>query len=445
MGARHCTSANILLVEARSAYTSDLDAALDYARKAAGVVVVSNSWGGSEYSGESSEDVHFTTPSGHQGVTFTVAAGDSGAPAEYPSSSPDVLSVGGSTLRLTSSGAYSSESVWSGGGGGSSRYEGLPSYQAGLGVTNRGTPDVSYDANPSTGFAVYDSYGSGGWAQFGGTSAGAPQWAALIAIADQGRALAGKGSLANAQAALYSLPRSDFHDITSGSNGSSATTGYDVASGLGSPIASSVIRDLVAFNGSTNFTQAAATGGTVRQRGWGNFTGSNGSGRTDSGGSGFSGWGFGGFNFGGFFFGFDVAAGGGSAAAGGPAAAIAAPGTGRRFAGIIHHERRDTVRSLPQTIASKYPSHRMAHRALLILRTLPRQVDSTCPIPPHRALPACALANGCMSKVHRPLKSPRWTAISKICCSTRKVSIRFRSANFSHRREHARTFLVFAP
>jgi len=115
--------ANILLVEARSAYTSDLDAALDYARKAAGVVVVSNSWGGSEYSGESSEDVHFTTPSGHQGVTFTVAAGDSGAPAEYPSSSPDVLSVGGSTLRLTSSGAYSSESVWSGGGGGSSRYE----------------------------------------------------------------------------------------------------------------------------------------------------------------------------------------------------------------------------------------------------------------------------------------------------------------------------------
>ncbi len=296
--------------------------ALDYARNAAFVVAVSNSWGGSEYNGESSEDVHFTTPSGHPGVTFTVAAGDDGAPAEYPSASPDVLSVGGSTLRLTSSGAYSSESVWSGGGGGASRYEGLPSYQSGLGVTNRGTPDVSYDANPSSGVAVYDSYGSGGWARFGGTSAGAPQWAALVAIADQGRALAGKLSLANAQAAIYTLPRTDFHDITSGSNGYSATTGYDVASGLGSPIASSVIRDLVAFNGSTNFTVAAATGGTVRQRGWGGFGGF-----TGFGGSGFAGSGFGGFNFGGFFF-FDVAAGGDSAAAGGPAAAIAAPGTG---------------------------------------------------------------------------------------------------------------------
>ena len=217
--------ANILLVEASSAYTSDLDRAEDFARNAAGVVVVSNSWGGGEYSTESSEDVHFTTPSGHAGVTFTVAAGDSGTGAEYPSSSPDVLSVGGSTLRLTSSGTYSSESVWSGGGGGTSRYEGLPSYQTGLGITNRGTPDVSYDANPNSGVAVYDSYGSGGWAQFGGTSAGAPQWAALIAIADQGRALAGKGSLANAQDVIYSLPSSDFHDITSGSNGLSATIG----------------------------------------------------------------------------------------------------------------------------------------------------------------------------------------------------------------------------
>ncbi len=232
------------------------------------MVAVSNSWGGSEYSTEKSDDVHFTTPSGHQGVTFTVAAGDNGAPAEYPSSSPDVLSVGGSTLRLNASGAWSSESVWSGGGGGSSTYEGLPTYQNGLGVTNRGTPDVSYDANPNTGFAVYDSYGDTGWDVFGGTSAGAPQWAALIAIADQGRALAGKGSLANAQASLYTLPRSDFHDIISGNNGYSATSGYDVASGLGSPIASAVIRDLVEFNASTNFTQAATQSTKTTQSGW---------------------------------------------------------------------------------------------------------------------------------------------------------------------------------
>ena len=148
------------------------------------------------------------------------------------------------------------------GGGGASRYEGTPSYQSGLGVTNRGAPDVSYDANPNTGFAVYDSYGGNGWAEYGGTSAGAPQWAALIAIADQGRALAGKGSLSNAQDALYSLSRSDFHDITTGSNGTAAKSGYDLASGLGSPIANLVIRDFVAYSGSTSFRVAAATNTT---------------------------------------------------------------------------------------------------------------------------------------------------------------------------------------
>lgn len=260
--------ADILLVEAASASFADLNRALDYARNATGVVVVSNSWGGNEYSTEASNDVHFTTPSGHAGVTFTVAAGDSGAPAEYPSSSPDVLSVGGTTLRLTSSGTWSSESVWSGGGGGTSRYEGLPSYQNGLAITNRGTPDVAYDADPNTGFSVYDSYGSRGWAVYGGTSVGAPQWAALVAIADQGRALAGKGSLSNAQAAMYQLPRSDFHDITSGSNGYSATSGYDLASGLGSPIANLVVRDLVAFTGSTSFSVAAAVSQPRTRSSW---------------------------------------------------------------------------------------------------------------------------------------------------------------------------------
>jgi subtilase family serine protease len=260
--------ANILLVEASSASTSDLDRAEDFARNAAGVVVVSNSWGSSEYSTEKNEDVHFTTPTGHAGVTFTVAAGDEGTGAEYPSSSPDVLSVGGSTLRLTSSGTYSSESVWSDGGGGSSLYEGLPSYQSGFTTGNRGTPDVSYDANPSTGVAVYDSYGSGGWAQFGGTSAGAPQWAAIIAIADQGRALAGKGSLANAQEAIYSLPSSDFHDIASGSNGLSATSGYDLSSGRGSPIANLVVAGLVNYGGSTTFTVSSPTTTTRNTGGW---------------------------------------------------------------------------------------------------------------------------------------------------------------------------------
>jgi len=255
--------ANILLVEAKSAYNTDLDAAIDYARNAPGVVVVSNSWGGSEYSTESSEDVHFTTPSGHAGVTFTVAAGDSGTGAEYPSSSPNVLSVGGTSLHLTSTGAWSSETVWSGGGGGSSRYESVPTYQSCLGLTKRGTPDVSYNADPNTGFAVYDTFGGSGWGVVGGTSAGAPQWAALIAIADQGRALAGLGSLSNAQSVIYSLPSADFHDVTSGSDGLTATVGYDLASGRGSPIADKVIADLVAYGSTTTTTGGGTTGTTT--------------------------------------------------------------------------------------------------------------------------------------------------------------------------------------
>jgi hypothetical protein len=228
-------------------------------------------------------------------VSFVVSAGDDGGPAAYPSASPNVLSVGGTTLKLTPTNAWSSETVWkdvtgviSAGGGGESgileqlpggRFtlipvEPVPSYQAGLGLTSRGTPDVSYDGDPNTGFLVYDSYAFGSttpWVSVGGTSAGAPQWSALIAIADQGRAAIGKPSLSNVQSAIYKLPSSDFHDITVGDNnllgslnpgfglnlgisGNAAGPGYDLASGRGSPIANLVIRDLIAFNGSTAFT-----------------------------------------------------------------------------------------------------------------------------------------------------------------------------------------------
>jgi subtilase family serine protease len=125
-------------------------------------------------------------------------------------------------------------------------------------LAHRGTPDVSYDANPNTGFAVFDSFGSGGWAQFGGTSVGAPQWAALIAIADQGRAATGEASLgsagtSSAQQALYNVSSSDFTDVTSGTNGDfTAAAGYDLVTGLGSPIANRLVADLVGYAGTVN-------------------------------------------------------------------------------------------------------------------------------------------------------------------------------------------------
>jgi hypothetical protein len=106
------------------------------------------------------------------------------------------------------------------------------------------------EADPNTGVAVYDSFDfpSSPWIQVGGTSLATPMWAGLIAIADQGRSLASLPSLDGATQtlpALYQLPATDFHDITSGSNGYSAGPGYDLVTGRGSPIANVLVPALV--------------------------------------------------------------------------------------------------------------------------------------------------------------------------------------------------------
>ena len=192
-------------------------------------------------------------------MAFVASSGDAGAPASWPAASPNVLSVGGTALTLGAGNVWSSEVGWSGSGGGPSAYESQPSYQKGVVTqtsTARATPDVAYDASPSTGFAVYDSVPyegtTYGWLEVGGTSAGAPQWSALLAIADQGRALSGQPALNSTSPQqvmniLYENP-ADFHDITSGtSTGSphySAGPGYDYVTGLGSPIANLVVGSL---------------------------------------------------------------------------------------------------------------------------------------------------------------------------------------------------------
>jgi subtilase family serine protease len=247
--------ANILLVEANSPSYSDLMAAVDYARNQPGVSVVSMSWGSGEWTSEGYYDSYFTTPAGHQGVTFVASSGDNGSAGapEYPSVSPNVLAVGGTQLTTDSAGNYIGEVGWSGSGGGISTSESQPGYQQGV-VTqtgsNRAVPDVAYNGSSNSPFAVYDTSSYGGWLEVYGTSAGAPQWAALVAIADQGRALDGLGSLdggAQTLPTIYSLPQSDFHDITSGSNGSySAGPGYDLVTGRGSPIANLIVAGLVA-------------------------------------------------------------------------------------------------------------------------------------------------------------------------------------------------------
>jgi hypothetical protein len=146
--------------------------------------------------------------------------------------------------------AYSWETGWNGSGGGVSALEPQPSYQQGVGdqaQTQRTAPDVAFDAGQ--GVAVYDSYNNATlpWFSIGGTSLSAPSWAALIAITDQGRALAGQGTLDGPTQTLpriYTLPASDFHDVTIGNNGFLAGSGYDLVTGRGSPDARRVVADL---------------------------------------------------------------------------------------------------------------------------------------------------------------------------------------------------------
>jgi subtilase family serine protease len=231
--------ARILLVEANSSSYSDLLAADDYA-VSHGATVISNSWGSGESSGETGYDSHFTA----QGVTFVFSAGDSGNQS-YPAESPYVLSVGGTTLSHDSNYNWSNEVGWSSGGGGVSAYETKPSYQSKLSYSNRANPDVAYDADPNSGFAVYDSYGGYNWNYiFGGTSAGAPQWSALIAIANQGRVAARKSVLdgySQTLPAIYAMTTGttgteQLNDVTSGSNRvGSAGPGYDLVTGRGTP------------------------------------------------------------------------------------------------------------------------------------------------------------------------------------------------------------------
>src|SRR5580692_8476671 len=149
--------AKILLVEAPSNNLSDLLSGVDFAVRN-GASVVSMSWTSAELSTERNLDNHFVST----GVTFLAASGDSGAGVNYPAASPDVISVGGTSLTLNAQQNYQSEAAWSGSGGGVSAYENEPVFQEQFGVPNdpagyRVVPDVSLDANPGTGFAVYNS------------------------------------------------------------------------------------------------------------------------------------------------------------------------------------------------------------------------------------------------------------------------------------------------
>jgi autotransporter-associated beta strand protein len=267
--------ASILLVEANSASNSDMYAAVDYARNQPGVSVISMSWGEPEYATQTQDDAHFTTPTGHAGVTFVAATGDHGAPGLYPAYSPNVVAAGGTYLKVSGN-SYVSETGWSGGGGGISKYEAQPAYQNGVvtqSTTARTIPDVAFNAsNPE---AVADSYTYGSstpWVGVVGTSAAAPAWAALLAIANQGRVLQGEGTLDgfnDTLPLLYQLPAGDWHDITTGNNGYPAGPGYDLVTGIGSPVANLVAYHLAHIPVTRTWTGGGATTNWSDPGNWG--------------------------------------------------------------------------------------------------------------------------------------------------------------------------------
>ncbi len=262
--------AKLVLVEADSQSLADLMTGVAAAAQLPGVSVVSMSWGFVEgqdafAQDEAAYDPYFTTPAGHTGVTFVASSGDyGGGVMEYPAASPDVAAVGGTSLTLNADDSYKGEVGWGyyansrglfvGSGGGLSRYEAEPAYQQGVQSTgSRTTPDVALLADPATGAWVADPYNlpaADPWEVVGGTSLSAPAWAGLLALADQGRAAAGKAPLGSAgpteaQTALYGLSQADYHAVTADSAGA----GYNLVTGLGTPLADRLVPDLVASAG----------------------------------------------------------------------------------------------------------------------------------------------------------------------------------------------------
>lgn len=264
--------AAIILVEACSNSYTDLfyaeQVAFNYivANYPAGGQVT-NSWLGGEFSGETADDVYFTdhnynyvdgyaTP-----IQAFASAGDDGFGVGYPSASPWVVSAGGTSVyRNSKTDHFSSEGCWGGSGGGQSAYETYATTYTGgnvgpwanfqypiFGQTARVTPDLSFNADPASGVYVYSGY-NGGWYTVGGTSVSSPALASIInragnklgsafilPLTNNAYFTTAENNLLYSQLATATAYKTNFYDVKTGSNGSSAVASYDECTGVGSP------------------------------------------------------------------------------------------------------------------------------------------------------------------------------------------------------------------
>ena len=232
-------AAKLFLVEAKSSSLPDILMAEDVASAqvaAAGGGEVSNSWGSSEFLGETAFDTHFKKST----VVYFAESGD--APGvQYPAASPFVVATGGTSTTRTPSGSFFREVAWQDAGGGVSSFEPRPQFQNPISAivgTRRGTHDVSFDSSPATGvwvFATPAGPATAGWYVVGGASVAAPTWAAIVNSAGH--------FFANTAAELTTVYNNravsaDFRDIILGNCGPYGTqfavVGYDLCTGVGS-------------------------------------------------------------------------------------------------------------------------------------------------------------------------------------------------------------------
>jgi subtilase family serine protease len=224
-----CPACKILLVEATTASFANLGAAVNYAASQAGVVAISNSYGGNDQSELAAYN--------HPGIAITASTGDAGYGVESPASFPHVVAVGGTSLKKSTNARGWTETAWSGAGSGCSTRNAKPSWQTSSTLCNgKANADVSAVADPYTGVSVYDStpyQGASGWQVYGGTSASSPIVASVYAMS---------GNTAGYPASYTWGHTSGLFDVTSGSNGHCRTkvwcnagTGWDGPTGLGTP------------------------------------------------------------------------------------------------------------------------------------------------------------------------------------------------------------------
>ena len=264
--------ARIVLIEMPNAMSNSILDANSLATKL-GPGAVSMSFGSTEAGWAPTTDAYFVGT----GMTFVAAAGDSGTQVLWPAVSPNVLAVGGTSTNVSAPGSRV-EIAWSSSGGGMSAFEALPAWQSGVttfggsALVRRAVPDVAFNASPMTGqyVAVTLPGTATVWSAYGGTSIAAPQWAALVAVANGIRAANAKAALGDVHALIYksiaAVPgtyASAMHDVVEGSNGTCATckagTGFDQATGWGSPNAAQLFAVLTGVAA----TQAVAAAPTV--------------------------------------------------------------------------------------------------------------------------------------------------------------------------------------